>query len=79
MGGVIITMWDGVKQVLRTWKITRPTFIIKNEIRYHKTKYKIIIMEEKDLKQIKEELEAQMKQAEGKVESLKEMIKIFGG
>jgi len=34
-------------------------------------------MEEKDLKQIKEELEAQMKQAEGKVESLKEMIKIL--
>ena len=34
-------------------------------------------MEEKDLKQIKEELEAQMKQAEGKVESLKEMIEIL--
>jgi len=34
-------------------------------------------MEEKDLKQIQEELEAQMLQAEGKVESLKEMIKIL--
>ncbi len=34
-------------------------------------------MEEKELKQIKEELEAQMIQAEGKVESLKEMIKIL--
>ena len=34
-------------------------------------------MEEKDLKQIQEELEAQMIQAEGKVESLKEMIEIL--
>ena len=34
-------------------------------------------MEEKELKQKKEELEEQMIQAEGKVESLKEMIKIL--
>ena len=34
-------------------------------------------MEEKELEQIKEELEEQMIQAEGKVESLKEMIKIL--
>ncbi len=34
-------------------------------------------MKEKELKQIKEELEEQKKQAEGKVESLKEMIEIL--
>jgi len=34
-------------------------------------------MKEKDLKQIKEELEAQMKQAEGKVKRLKEMLKVL--